>query len=113
MKSSDTRQIEQTLRLRRDDLQEDLDRLIQPPKEGSAVAFGKRIGDGTTEAVERLSTTATARSLAASIADVDRALEKMADGTYGVCDRCGSPIQPVRLEALPATATCVDCARRP
>jgi RNA polymerase-binding transcription factor DksA len=36
--------------------------------------------------VERLSTTATARSIAASIADIDQALEKVEAGTYGLCD---------------------------
>lgn len=98
------------LRARRAQLQTELDRLTEPPETGASVSFGKRVGDGTTEAVERLATTATARSLAASIADIDRALEKIAEGTYGVCDRCGGDISPARLEALPATAHCVDCA---
>lgn len=74
------------------------------------MAFGKRVGDGTTEAVERLATTATARSLAASIADIDRALEKLDAGTYGQCDRCGQAIAAARLDALPASALCVTCA---
>ncbi|MEK7252066.1 MAG: TraR/DksA C4-type zinc finger protein, partial [Actinomycetota bacterium] len=76
---------------------------------GATVGFGKRIGDGTTEAVERLSTTAAARSLTRSLADIDRALVKIADGTYGICDCCRRPIAPARLAALPATAHCVDC----
>lgn len=74
------------------------------------MSFGKRIGDGTTEAVERLSTTATARSISQSIDDIDRALAKLDDGTYGVCDGCGGDIGAARLEARPATATCVTCA---
>ena len=74
------------------------------------MSFGKRVGDGTTEAVERLSTTSTARSLSYSIADIDHALQKLAQGTYGVCDKCQKPISELRLEALPATATCVTCA---
>ncbi|HEX6947785.1 MAG TPA: TraR/DksA C4-type zinc finger protein [Acidimicrobiia bacterium] len=98
------------LRDRRAQLVSELERLTEPPAEGATVSFGKRVGDGTTEAVERLATTATARSLAASIADIDRALEKIGEGTYGVCDRCGEPIAPARLEALPATALCVRCA---
>lgn len=95
---------------RRVELSRELDRLTAPPEEGAAVAFGKRVGDGTTEAVERLSTTATARSLAASIADIDRALAKLDAGSYGLCDMCGGEIAAARLEALPASSVCIDCA---
>ena len=98
------------LRSRRAQLAADLERLTEPPAEGAAVSFGKRVGDGTAEAVERLATTATARSLSASIADIDRALDKIEEGSYGTCDDCGRPIAPARLEALPATPFCVDCA---
>jgi DnaK suppressor protein len=97
---------------RRVELESELSRLVEPPSEGAAVSFGKRIGEGTTEAVERLSTTATARSIADSIADIDRALAKIEAGTYGVCDECGGDIGADRLEALPAASRCVDCARR-
>ena len=74
------------------------------------MSFGKRVGDGTTEAVERISTTATARSIARSIADIDRALEKVDEGTYGKCDGCGGVIPVERLEAMPASARCVVCS---
>jgi DnaK suppressor protein len=97
---------------RRAELQSELSRLVAPPSEGAAVSFGKRIGEGTTEAVERLSTTAAARSIADSIADIDRAIAKIDDGSYGICDVCGRDIGAARLEALPAASRCVDCARR-
>lgn len=105
----DNRRIAESLRIRRADLAADLDRLTAPPEAGATVGFGKRIGDGTTEAVERLSTTATARSITRSLADVERALAKIAEGTYGVCDSCGDAIPEARLIALPATAHCVQC----
>ena len=97
---------------RRAELESELSRLIEPPAEGTAVSFGKRIGDGTTEAVERLNTTAAARSLADSITDIEKALAKIDDGSYGICDGCGGGIGRDRLEALPAATRCVDCARR-
>jgi DnaK suppressor protein len=100
------------LRARRVELTADLDRLTEPPAEGSSIGFGKRVGEGTSEAVERLATTATARSIAASIKDIDRALVKVETGTYGFCDSCGDPIPEARLEALPATALCVSCASK-
>jgi DnaK suppressor protein len=99
-----------SFRERRGDLLAELARLTAPPDETAAVAFGKRIGDGTTEAVERLSTTATARSLAATLREIERALEKLADGTYGTCDGCGRSIAPERLEARPSTPWCVRCS---
>jgi len=100
----------QSLTGRRRELEAELERLTKPPSEGANVSFGKRVGEGTAEAVERLSTTATARSIASSIADIDRAIEKVDAGSYGICDACGRPISPARLEALPATAFCVECA---
>ena len=103
----DTRE---TLARRRAELAAELERLTEPPEPGSGIGFGKRVGDGTTEAVERIATTATARSIAASLAEVDRALEKLDDGTYGTCDECGEPIGEARLEAMPAKVTCVECA---
>jgi DnaK suppressor protein len=99
-----------TLRERRVRLAGELERLTEPPEQGAGIGFGKRVGDGTTEAVERISTTATARSLAASIREIDLALERFENGKYGVCEVCGGPIPGERLEALPATATCMNCA---
>lgn len=46
------------------------------------------------------------------IASVDRALERIAAGTYGECVRCGGDIAPARLDARPEAALCIDCARQ-
>ena len=100
----------QALQKRRAELQGELDRLMEPPEEGASVGFGKRVGDGTTEAVERLATTATARSIYRSLKDVENALARAAEGTYGICEICGAEIPDTRMEALPATTRCVGCA---
>jgi DnaK suppressor protein len=42
---------------------------------------------------------------------VDEALARLDDGTFGACVRCGNPIAPERLEALPWAARCIDCQR--
>lgn len=107
-----TKQIADSLAERRRELTAELERLTEPPTEGAAISYGRRVGDGTTEAVERLSTTATARSIAASIKDIDKALAKIEAGTYGVCDSCGEAIPAARLEALPASSLCVTCASK-
>jgi DnaK suppressor protein len=103
-------ELENQLRQRRLELVAELDRLTEPPEAGMNVSFGKRIGDGTTEAVERISTTAAARALSYTIADIDRALEKLDEGTYGRCDGCRGEIAAERLEAIPAAARCVVCS---
>lgn len=102
--------IAKSLRERRDRLIGELERLTEPPEQGAGIGFGKRVGDGTSEAVERISTTATARSIAASIDEIDIALERFEQGKYGVCEVCGEQIPAERLEALPATSTCMECA---
>lgn len=45
------------------------------------------------------------------LAAVDAALDRLDAGTYGRCIRCGEPIAPERLEALPWAAHCIDCQR--
>ena len=72
----DLGRVAKSLRERRKRLADELARLTEPPEQGAGIGFGKRVGDGTTEAVERISTTATARSIAASIREVDVALER-------------------------------------
>ena len=99
------------LEARRDELRRSLEGITHVPVDPVApVSFGKRVGDGTTEAVDRLTKVGTARELEASLADVERALAKLADGTYGTCDVCGDPIPSSRLDARPWSVRCVRCA---
>ena len=46
------------------------------------------------------------------LAQIDAALQRIERGTYGVCESCGQPILPERLEALPWTTLCIDCKRK-
>ena len=107
----DTREVAQQLRVRRDQLMAELDVVTVVERDPDAsVSFGKRVGDGTTAAVERLNLVGTARELEAMLHDVDRALQKIEDGTYGICDRCGKLISEARLEARPWAVLCIECA---
>jgi len=109
----DTRAIRAALQERMAILDAELGELTAVPRDPmAAVGFGKRIGDGTTEAVERLTKVGAAEQLASMRADVARALEKLDDGTYGLCDLCGRLIPEERLEARPASVRCVRCAAR-
>ena len=109
----DTAPIREALRDRLASLDEDLAELTAVPRDPmSAVSFGKRIGDGTTEAIDRMTKVGTAEQLAVMRADVVRALEKIEEGTYGLCDRCGASIPDERLEARPWSVLCVTCASK-
>ncbi|MBC2776446.1 TraR/DksA family transcriptional regulator [Parasphingopyxis marina] len=46
------------------------------------------------------------------IASVKRAIDRIAQGDYGICVRCGGDIAPARLDARPEAALCIACARR-
>jgi DnaK suppressor protein len=50
-------------------------------------------------------------SLELSDERIARALAKLAEGSYGRCDRCGKPIARARLRAAPESVLCIDCAR--
>jgi len=49
------------------------------------------------------------RQLREHLARVTHALQKLDRGTYGLCDNCGQPIAPERLEAIPYAALCLNC----
>ncbi|MGZ4446193.1 MAG: TraR/DksA family transcriptional regulator [Nocardioides sp.] len=83
------------------------------PGERGEISFGKRVGEGTAMAVDRLSQVGVHDKLQATRADVVRALAKIDEGSYAVCDVCGGPVGDERLEALPWATMCVaDAARR-
>ena len=82
----DLEAVERELRARDTALRERLAALARPPERGAELGFGKRIGDGTTEAVSRLNDVAVGSSLEASEARITRALAKLAEGSYGLCD---------------------------
>lgn len=66
--------------------------------------------DGSTIGFERAQLAALLRQARSRLDDLNRAQDRLRDGVYGVCERCGRPIARERLMALPSVATCVDCA---
>jgi DnaK suppressor protein len=107
----DLEAIARELRTHRDELNRRLAELARRPERGADLNFGKRIGDGTTEAVSRLTDVGVGESLEASVERIERALSKLSDGSYGLCDRCQRPIAPARLTAAPESALCIECAQ--
>ncbi len=75
-------------------------------REGSP--FGKREEEAT-ESLELEKRLALEKQVGEHITEVEHALHKFEEGTYGLCDSCGKPIAPERLEALPQAGLCVEC----
>jgi DnaK suppressor protein len=100
------------LAAKRAELESELATLSAPASDLGGIGFGKRVGEGTSLAVERLSQVAAHDGLGAMLADVVRAQAKLADGGYGSCDDCGQPIAPDRLAALPWATRCIACQSR-
>ena len=75
-------------------------------REGSP--FGKREEEAT-EAFELEKRLVGEKKIRDLLADIEHALRKFEEGTYGRCDICGNPIDPARLEALPQANLCLNC----
>jgi DnaK suppressor protein len=104
------------LEQRRESTRARVGKLAERPERGTAQGFGKRIGDGTVEAISRLTEIGVGTALEESLDRTERALAKLDEGTYGVCDACGQPVAPKRLRAMPDSVLCLSCAagqRRP
>ena len=99
------------LEAQRDRARKRIDALAKPPELGTAQGFGKRVGDGTVEAISRLTEIGVGESLEEGLARTERALAKLEEGTYGECDVCGEPIQAARLNAIVDSVLCLACAR--
>ena len=71
--------------------------------------FDDESGEGSTAAVDRERDLALSAQARAEVVEIDVALDKIDEGRYGVCDRCGKNIPKARLEVIPWAALCVTC----
>lgn len=83
-------------------------RTAQERREGSP--FGKREEEaGETAELENL--IAQEKHVLDQLVDIDLAIKKLENGTYGPCQKCGEPIETARLEAIPTAKICMKCAQ--
>lgn len=78
---------------------------------GEETSFDNHLGDAATVTYDREMDYTLEENSEAVLAAIDAALRRIEDGTYGTCQRCGKPIAPERLEALPYAELCIDCKR--
>ncbi|MFO7280637.1 MAG: TraR/DksA C4-type zinc finger protein [Thermoanaerobacterales bacterium] len=89
-------------------LQAEADSLTEDREPGD-VQFDEESGEGDTLAVERERDLALSAQARAAIEEIDAAIARIHDGTYGTCQNCGAAIPKERLKALPQAALCVKC----
>jgi RNA polymerase-binding transcription factor DksA len=80
--------------------------------EDGGLSYDQNFADSSQVTAERAEVEALANSLRETLAEVEHALEKFEAGSYGLCENCGQPIAPARLEAKPAARLCINCASR-
>ena len=80
--------------------------------EGDRPGLGTHMAEHATEVSEQAVNQAVRRRLRHTLELVNRALEKIDQGTYRVCDRCDGPIDPARLKAHPCATLCMSCQKQ-
>ena len=88
-----------------------LEASIRPAEEREGSPFGKR-EEGAAETLELEERLALEKRVRDQLAEVEHALHNFEEGTYGLCESCGQPIDPERLEALPQAKLCMSCKAR-
>ncbi|HMC52912.1 MAG TPA: TraR/DksA C4-type zinc finger protein, partial [Acidimicrobiales bacterium] len=91
-----------------DALKAEADSLAQDMEPGD-IQFDDESGEGGTITVDRERDLALSAQARAAVEEIDRAMAKLANRTYGLCERCGQAIPRPRLRALPYARLCVAC----
>ncbi|HEX9765816.1 MAG TPA: TraR/DksA C4-type zinc finger protein [Nitriliruptorales bacterium] len=109
------------LKTLREQMQEERAELVEQIAELDASAdvaqwrdagFDDDAADSGSAAFERERAQSLAAHARSIIRQIDDAFERMEAGTYGICGRCGEPIEQARLEAIPYSTLCLDDKRR-
>jgi RNA polymerase-binding protein DksA len=112
----DTEHFKQRLLDERSRAQEALDHLQQDDEgqledEHEEIQSDNHIGDMATALYDRELDYTLEDNVERALAEIDAALKRIEDGTYGVCTNRGEQIPVERLEAIPWTTLCIDCKR--
>jgi DnaK suppressor protein len=106
----DREELRQMLLEEREKLRQSLEALPTLAREN--LGYGNHMADDATEAFDQAAGLALRRNLEQTLRRVEEALDRFEAGTYGICQRCGQPIDLARLEALPYATLCLRCQQR-
>ncbi|MBA7650061.1 RNA polymerase-binding transcription factor DksA [subsurface metagenome] len=110
--TTDFNVLRRRLETERKHLMEEFERLNTNVRQGSEGREGNLLGkeeEKAAESFELEKRLALEKRIRDQLAEVEHALSKFDSGTYGLCDNCGQPIEPARLEALPEANLCLSC----
>jgi DnaK suppressor protein len=111
--AAETEKIRAALAGRRDELREEYDSTLSEISELQRDRLTDSAGDDQadtgTKTFEREQEISLANNILERITQVERALERLDEGSYGWCERCGNPIPVERLAAFPSATLCVTC----
>jgi DnaK suppressor protein len=111
--AADTEEIRSALSARRDELRGEYDQTLSDIAELQRDRLTDSAGDDQadtgTKTFEREQEISLANNILERINQVERALERLEEGNYGWCERCGNPIPVERLAAFPSATLCVTC----
>ena len=111
--AAETEKIRVALAARRDELKEEYEATISEITELQRDRLTDSAGDDQadtgTKTFEREQEISLANSILERVTQVERALERLDEGSYGWCERCGNPIPVERLAAFPSATLCVTC----
>jgi len=80
--------------------------------EYESLGYGNHMADDATEAFEQAKDLALRQNLERLLEEVEDALERFEEGTYGICEDCGQEIDTARLKAIPYARLCLECQRK-
>src|SRR3954452_18954643 len=113
---------ETSQQLLRDQLQEERDRVREQlarlghgdPADAERIGldFDENFADSGQVTAERGEVEALSGQLSETLQDIEDALARFDDGTYGECESCHRRIPEARLEAMPAARFCIECASK-
>lgn len=87
--------------------------IAQIEAEGATnLGYGNHMADDASEAFEQAKDLALRQNAEKVLAQVNEALARFEQGTYGICQQCGQEIDPARLKALPYARLCLRCQQR-
>lgn len=115
MDSTLMRTLRTDLNRRRSDIVNQLDglsgefRTLAEDDDSEGGGLSNHLADSASDVAEQERVATVSDDLSQSLDQIDGALKRMDEGTYGICQRCGKPIDPERLEAFPWVEFDVEC----
>ena len=96
------------LETKRADLLEDIRRARRDSVEGDRTSFAE-VGDLASASLEKERAFEYGELGVNALRDIDNALEKLKEGTFGICELCSKPIGLRRLKVMPSARLCIEC----